>query len=213
MNDKAKSTKLDLQKIVLISLILAVAGYQWYQNNYPADPSVEVVTDRSRTFSDEEFQVNVPADKVTDRSVTEDSNAKPLSKSLKPAAPFLKSAGGKNLKSPAGLIYGMGSGGEHRTDHVLRHSHDDTTRPTHGVFYAQGDEVFQLIDEAYALVKRNSNRVKSERSNGKMAHVINMKRKIGFKGGQSGKRANNPVLYKIKLILVGNNRVITAYPF
>ena len=85
-------------------------------------------------------------------------------------------------------------------------------RPTHGVFDAKGDDVFRLVDEAYKLVKSKSKQVKSENSKGKMAHVIDMKRRIGFKGGQAGKRSNNKPLYKVKLILAGEN-IVTAYPY
>ena len=212
MNVKANSKKLDWKKIAVIALVLAVAGFEWYRQNYPAGQPVAVNSGGSGTLTDKDYQVNFPADDGTQKSTgdqTNDSRTTPL----KPAGPFLKSSSGKNLKSPAGLIYGMGGGGEHRTDHVLRHAKDDTSRPLHGVFNAKGDEVFKLIDEAYGLVKSKSKQVKSENSRGNMAHVIDMKRKIGFKGGQNGKRANNPALYKIKLILADSNRVITAYPY
>lgn len=220
MNFKSKPKKLDWKAIGLIVLVLAITGYQWYTKNYPAGEPVAAGADRSGTFTADDYQVNFPAD---DRSKSDsgkpDLKFKPLvptntdNDSGKTSGPFLKSIGGKNVKSPAGLIYGMGGGGEHRTDHVLRHAKDDTGRPVHGVFDAKGDAVFKLVDEAYELVKSKSKQVKSEKSRGNMAHIIDMKRKIGFKGGQSGKRNRNPALYKIKLILVDGNRVITAYPY
>jgi hypothetical protein len=38
-----------------------------------------------------------------------------------------------------------------------------------------------------------------------------MQRKVGYEGGQKGKRKGYPALENVKLILDGN-RVITAYP-
>ena len=70
-----------------------------------------------------------------------------------------------------------------------------------------------FLDEAYELIKNKSKQVKkSPGRNGKTEYVVDMKRKVGYLGGQTGGRKNNPPLYKIKLIL-GDNRVITAFPF
>ena len=121
-------------------------------------------------------------------------------------------AGGKSLKSPAGLLYLDGK--EHRAAHVLRHADDIPNRTNpHGVFHADGDDVFRLIDEAYELVKQNSKRVKSSPpENGKSVHVIKMNREIGYLGGQPGRRKNHPKLYRIKLV-IAEDRIITAYPY
>lgn len=129
------------------------------------------------------------------------------------AGSYLKPAGGENLKSPAGLIY-TGGRSEHRSDHVLRHANDIPDRQgPHGVFDANGDDVFRLVDEAYALIKSNSPQVKTTPAeDGKTEYVIDMKRKIGYLGGQTGDRKNNPSLDKVKLILA-DDRVITAYPY
>ena len=210
----SKPKKLDWKKIGFIVLLLAVAGYKYYQSNF-AGPAV---ADQNQVgSSDNPYNVDFKGgdsqksdgyDVKFDPSKSSNGQANDRSK------PFLTSSGGKNLKSPGGLVYGMGGGGEHRTDHVLRHAADQPNRPSHGVFSAQGDDVFRLLDEAYEHVKSKSNQLKkAEESRGNMAYVIDMKRKIGFKGGQSGKRAGNPSLYKVKLIIAGQNRVITAYPY
>jgi hypothetical protein len=197
-------------------LVLGIAGYQWYTQNKADNQKVAVgngsVEGGTATLPKHDYSVNFPADnnsKSVSQSKTGTSKSQATTNSNEP---FLKPAGGRNLKSPAGLIYTGGR--EHRTDHVLRHAKDIPDRQgSHGVFHANGDDVFRLIDEAYELVKSKSKQVKTTPSSGgKTEYVIDMKRKIGYKGGQSGKRANHPDLYKVKLIL-GDNRVITAYPY
>ncbi|MFK7766628.1 MAG: hypothetical protein AB8B55_05355 [Mariniblastus sp.] len=233
MNVQSKPFKIDLKKIAIIAVVLSIAGYQWYVKNNPAKPAV-AGGDKIENRSPDEYKVNFPNSeksgnekssngklglKIPDFGNSDSGKTRPgkstsgssAKKSSTDSGPYLK-ASGRNQESPEGLLYTMGPGGEHRTDHVLRHAEDQPNRPTHGVFTAKGDDVFRLVDEAYALVKSKSKQVKSESSRGNMAHIIDMKRKIGFKGGQSGKRKNNPPLYKVKLIL-SKNRVITAYPY
>jgi hypothetical protein len=117
---------------------------------------------------------------------------------------------GRAYHSKAGLIYGPGK--EHRRDHVLRHARDDLSKPAHGVFDDEAS-VFALVDEAYEKVKKNSRDVKSTKERDRMAHVVKMGRRIGFKGGRTGKQRGNGPLTKIKIILVEGNKVITAYPY
>ena len=148
------------------------------------------------------YTVNNTADKPT-----------PVKPTPETVGSYLEPAGGKNLKSPAGLIY-TGGKSEHRSDHVLRHASDIPDRAgSHGVFDANGDDVFRLVDEAYGLVKRNSLQVKTTPAeNGKTEYVIDLHRKIGYLGGKTGNRKNNPSLERVKLILA-DDRVITAYPY
>ncbi len=114
--------------------------------------------------------------------------------------------------SPAGLVYTSGRSG-HRSKHVMRHASDEPDRPgPQGVFEAQGNNVFPLIDEAYEWIQSDSNRVKTiPEENGKTEHVIDMNRRIGYLGGETGARKNHPPLERLNLVL-GDNRVITAYP-
>lgn len=122
------------------------------------------------------------------------------------------------LESPEGLTYYIGDRGENRLDHVMRHAKDIPNRPgSHGVFMGDKNEILSTIDEAYSLVKADSAQVISSEKDDErptfMAYEIDMKRKIGFKGGQTGGRAGNPALTTLKLILNKGNRVITAYPY
>ena len=125
----------------------------------------------------------------------------------------LEKVGSDRYETPAGLLYGMGARGEHRIEHVMRHAQDQPGRPSHGVFIGDGDQdtVLKLIDEAYELVKAKSPRAKYESSRGNDKYDVDMQRKVGFDGGQKGKRNNHASLDKIRMIL-DNNRVITAFP-
>ena len=132
------------------------------------------------------------------------------------ARDYLTPTGKKSrLQSPAGLVYGVGGGGEHRVDHVMRHAVDDTKRGYHSVFSGSETEILKMLDEAYELVKSKSNRVKSKQDKDRdfrMEHVIDMKRKIGYLGGQVGRRQNRPSRSKLTLILDNGKFVVTAYP-
>ena len=129
---------------------------------------------------------------------------------------FLTPTGKKNrLESPAGLVYGVGGGGEHRVDHMMRHAEDMPSRPVHSVFEGSQDEILRMLDEAYELVQSKSNRVynKPDRERSyRVAHVVDMKRKIGYLGGKRGKRENYPSRSKLTLVLDNGKFVITAYP-
>lgn len=126
----------------------------------------------------------------------------------------MKEVGRDRFESPAGLLYTMGGGGEHRIDHVMRHAKDIPGRPAHGVFVGGGDRdtVLKLVDEAWGLAKSKSPKAKRADSQGKDAWTVNMGRKVGFDGGKKGERNGGRSLNSIKLILVKGNQVITAYP-
>lgn len=127
-------------------------------------------------------------------------------------SPYLRTGRGANRLSPAGLVYTSGRSG-HRSKHVMRHASDEPDRPgPHGVFDAQGNNVFPLINEAYEWIQSDSNRVKTiPEENGKTEYVIDMNRRIGYLGGETGARKNHAPLERLNLVL-GDNRVITAYP-
>ena len=208
MNFQSKSSsKLPWRKIAFVAIMLCIAGYKYYSSEIAGNADRPA----NQSTNDSDYTVNFP-DQNSSSGGDRGDKFTPLKQSgSQSAGSFLVSAGGKKLESPAGLIYGPGSREGHRTKHVLHHAQDDRSRPVHGVFHAKGDEVFRLIDEAYELVKSNSHQVESEESGNRMAYVINMKREIGYKGGQRGSR--NKTLSKIKLILQEGNKVITAFPY
>lgn len=123
----------------------------------------------------------------------------------------LRKLAGGELISTAGLRYTRGSAEGHRLLHVLRHGKDDPDRPVHGVFEGTQQEIVALIDEAYLKTKGNNRDVKRSRERDRTVYTIAMGRRIGYLGGQVGRRKRNPPLRHIRLVLEGN-RVITAYP-
>jgi hypothetical protein len=213
MNQPAADSSIDWKKVFLALLIIAILGYQWYQNQ--ANPVA---------IADRDPQLSEASDQTTPQTLPQTR-----SPALPPTLPqksggdlsptgtrgrdvFLTSSGGRNLISPAGLIYTMGAGGEHRVDHVMRHSRDDKDRDVHGVFDGDEEDILRLIDEAYQLVKSGSRRVTTDDSDDNVVHTVAMERRIGYEGGQRGNRSRNRPLTRLRLVL-RENRIITAYPY
>lgn len=193
---------------LLVVVLLAIAAYRLFSGpGEKKDVQGVGAIDVPATvdLSVDKEQANSNPYKVKQLDFGKDSSSKP----------YLADGKNESKVSPEGLVYTASRSGEHRTEHVLRHAADQPNRAgSHGVFkVGSDDDVFRLIDEAYRLIKSNSKQVTKEKmEDGKTPYVVDMKRVIGFKGGQSGKRAGNPELRKIKLILA-ENRVITAYPY
>ncbi len=129
----------------------------------------------------------------------------------------LKDLGSNAVMTPAGLVYRMGPRGEHRIDHVLRHSKDDRSKPVHGVFAAQSrNDVLRMIDEAYRRIKEKSPGVqaKSTGSRGdRREYIVEMGFVTGYLGGKTGANKNYPKLTGLKLVLQSGNQVVTAFPY
>lgn len=124
----------------------------------------------------------------------------------------LRDIGGSVFRSTAGLHYRPGSQEGHRIKHVLRHHEDAPDRPVHGVFVGDRNEVFAVIDEAYLdTFDHGPPRVTTENDDGRTIHRVDLGRRIGYVGGQSGRRQGHPAARHVQLILEGTN-VITAYP-
>jgi hypothetical protein len=125
----------------------------------------------------------------------------------------LEDIGGGVKQSPAGLQYAPEGAEGHRLEHVLRHGQDQPQRSgRHGVFDGTRDEVLATIDEAYKIAKSGSSRCQSRREGKRTVHEVDMQQRIGYVGGQTGKRLGHPAATHIRLVLE-DNRVITAYPY
>ena len=124
----------------------------------------------------------------------------------------LREVGRGVYESPAGLRFTRGSRQGHRLDHVMTHSRDAPNRAgQHGVFDANDAAgVVAVLDEAYerAITGRD---VSTRKDNGRTVHTVDLRRRIGYVGGQSGNQQGHPVAKHIRLVLE-DNRVITAYP-
>ena len=218
MNVKSNSKPVNWRKMLSAGILVAVLAYtyghpyieKWTGWDLPSI-SQNNHDHQNRDSGDDDFSSRgsnpggPTAAKIggTDSSSSSDADA------------YLTPTGKKNrLASPAGLVYGE-SRGEHRVDHVMRHGADMKNRPVHSVFDGSKGEILKLIDEAYELIKSKSNRVRSkpdDRLDFRVAHTVDMKRKIGYLGGKSGSRQNYPSRSKLTLVLDNEKFVITAYP-
>lgn len=146
------------------------------------------------------------------RSSPRSSKTVPMPSGEPALSSFLTQTSNNVFESPAGLVYRRGSAHGHRLKHIMAHAVDDPDRPgQHGVFDASDAlEVFQLIDEAYEQALTGK-RTKTEREGRRTVYCIDLKRKIGTIGGESGNRRGHPSARHLQLVLDGKN-VITAYP-
>ena len=209
--------------------MLGVAAFQYIKSQPNADkPNVDQNGGTAQVLPDKidldgQLKKNSSSNQNKSQGQTAKSDLKfqPIQGSKTPdssssSKPYLSDGPRGDKLSPAGLVYKARSH-EHRTAHVLRHAKDDPGRPVHGVFDdANADDIFRLIDEAYKMIKSNSRQVSKERSDAnksyRASYTIDMKRRIGYRGGRSGNRDGKPASYKMKLIIDNGNQVITAYP-
>ena len=229
MNIQSKSPRRNInwKQISIIAIVLGVAAFQYIQSRRNADqPNVDKNGSTAQVLPNEidldsqlkkdgqsnqnkpQGQTSIPDLKFQpiQSSKTSDSSNKP----------YLSDGPKGDMLSPAGLVY-KNRRGEHRTAHVLRHAKNDTSRPIHGVFDdGDPDDIFRLIDEAYKMIKSNSRQVSKEKPDAnksfRATYTIDMKRRIGYRGGRNGNRDGKPAAYKMKLIIDNKNQVITAYP-
>jgi hypothetical protein len=117
----------------------------------------------------------------------------------------------KVFESTAGLIYTPGSQEGHRIKHVLAHAQDEPNRDgPHGVFDDK-EKVFAILDEAYVLIKEHSSQVSENDEGDRTVYEVNLKRRIGYVGGSTGRRMGNPSANYVRMVLE-DREVITAFP-
>jgi hypothetical protein len=124
----------------------------------------------------------------------------------------LTETGRDTYRSAAGLRYTRGSQHGTRLAHLMSHTRDESDRVgQHGVFDSDDPAtVVRLVDEAYvkALAGEDST---SDREGDQTVYLIDMKRRVGYVGGQSGNRRGKPAAHYIRLVVQGD-RLITAFP-
>lgn len=120
----------------------------------------------------------------------------------------------QKFRSTAGLMYVQGSQDGHRLKHVLKHAKDNLSKPVHGVFDGNGDrdKILAWIDIAYEKGKKGGSGTKKERQGDRTVYTVRMSDRIGFVGGQKGKRNNNRPCRCLRLVVQNGNEVVTAYP-
>jgi len=126
---------------------------------------------------------------------------------------FLRASRPGTYESPAGLRYSRGSRHGHRLKHLMAHTVDQPDRPgQHGVFSSQDvAEVVALVDEAYRLALAGKN-THIDREQNRTVYTIDLGRRIGFIGGESGNRRAKPAARHLRLVLEGKN-FVTAFPY
>jgi hypothetical protein len=124
----------------------------------------------------------------------------------------LKEVDDNVFESTAGLLYVPGGAEGHRLKHVMQHAKDNPSKPVHGVFDGDRDEILAVIDEAFMKAKKGGSDVRSEKQNGRRAYTVNLRRRIGQVGGSEGERQGHPDCRFVRIVLENENEVITAFP-
>jgi len=130
-----------------------------------------------------------------------------------PAAIELKRIDKDTFLSPAGLRYdGYDPQGLTRVEHIARHTRDQPDRPgSHGVFDGDRGVAFAVIDEAWKLAEKN--KIRPENEGDRSSYLVPLGRRVGYLGGQAGKRRNNPPLERVFIVFkTGTKDIITAFP-
>ena len=123
----------------------------------------------------------------------------------------------KEWTSPRGLHYGLDPDPNIGTpvNHVLRHTADDLSRRTHGVFSVSSrEEPFRLIDEAYTMASSGAAnaRLVQPLHAGRQIWDVNMGRVMGYVGGQLGQQVGNSLTQYVRLIVDNGNELVSAFP-
>ncbi len=201
---KSPSLKLSPPAILIVIVLVVIAIL-----NQPADEEVDKPLSETSSATPE---VTLPEGEPEgeDEKVTS-SRPQELPSSTQ-SRDFLVETSKDVFESPAGLIYRSGSADGHRLAHLMKHAQDNPGKPVHGVFVGKQNEILALLDEVWTLSQeRGPPTVKTENQRGRTVITADLKRKVGYVGGQSGKRKGHPACKKVRLVLENKN-VITAYP-
>lgn len=116
------------------------------------------------------------------------------------------------FRSTAGLMYVPGSADGHRLKHVLKHAEDNLSKPVHGVFDGDRDQILEWIDKAYVMGKKGEKGARKESQRDRTVYTANLNERVGYVGGQKGKRNGNKECRYLRLVLENGAEVVTAYP-
>lgn len=117
------------------------------------------------------------------------------------------------FQSTAGLIYKSGSRDGHRLKHILKHARDAPTKPVHGVFTGDREEILRWIDLAFVATGRGGSDVRQRQQRGRTAWTVRMSETIGYVGGERGAKQNHPACHYLRLVVESDGKtVVTAYP-
>ena len=163
------------------------AGLPQQESNRPVDPSADH-SDKKR----------VPGQSAADARVIGD---------------ILASQSNADYQSPAGLRYTRGSRHGHRLRHLMAHAEDQPNRPgQHGVFdETEALRVVGLVDEAYQQAIRGQ-RTMTDQEGDRTVYNVELGRRIGYIGGESGNRRGRPAAQHIRIVVEGKD-FVTAFPY
>ncbi len=111
--------------------------------------------------------------------------------------------------SPGGLLYQTELGYGNRAAHVLDHFDESAEKSSQGVFTVSKDEVFPMIDDAYAQIVAEPDRFHAEDQGKRQVYDVPMGREIGYVGGQEG---SNDKVSTLRVVLQNENEVVTSFP-
>lgn len=153
------------------------------------------------------------ADSKTNPNRPQDPSEKAAAKEEPPPGKLTLIRGTRDeFRSTAGLMYVRGSADGHRLKHVLKHAKDDSSKPVHGVYSGDRDQILAWIDIAYVKAKKGGKGTRTEAQGGRTVYTADLGEKIGFVGGQVGKRKGHPPCRFLRLVVQNRNEVVTAYP-
>lgn len=112
-------------------------------------------------------------------------------------------------QSPGGLVYGADLTYGNRAVHVLDHLQDSAEKASQGVFTVPRDEVFPLIDRAWATASPSLDAYLAETQGKRLVYDIPVGEEIGYVGGQEGEREAS---HTLRVVVEDGNRVVTAFP-
>jgi len=122
---------------------------------------------------------------------------------------YLELSSDGSYVSPGGLNYPTELGYGNRAAHVLDHLEESAEKSSQGVFTIGKDEVFPMIDEAYALISEDPGAYHAEDQGKRQVYDVPMDRVIGYVGGQEG---SNDASSTLRVVLQEGNQVVTSFP-
>ncbi len=114
-----------------------------------------------------------------------------------------------SYSSPGGLVYGADLSFGNRAAHVLDHFEESAEKSSQGVFTIGKNDVFPMIDEAYAKIGEDPGRYHAEDQGKRQAYEVPMDEVIGYVGGQEG---SNAQVSTLRVVLQNENEIVTAFP-
>lgn len=171
--------------------------------------------------------VDLPGVYSTDDVATATDDAPPPprhSKGVQPLSPVVQGADAEKLddileeagqgafKTSAGLVYDHGSVHGHRLKHLMSHAVDDPDRPgQHGVFdETDPASLVAFVDEVY-LQALSGKDTRTKQEDGRTIYTVNLRRRVGYTGGEAGGRQHHPEAKHVRLVVDGE-QFITAFP-